>query len=1195
MTQPNADRNLLFGILAVQMDFVSRDQLMSAMQAWMLDKANPIGAHLVQLGALAEDTRSLLEALVTKHLARHDDDPAKSLAAVDTTGSVTEQLRLIADSQMQTSLGHVRTSPVPEADDPYATRASVAPAASPLSAGSRTIPTEAGGTRPASAGEVSASGVRFRILRPHASGGLGDVLVARDAELNRDVALKQIKPDHASDPDSQGRFLLEAEITGGLEHPSIVPVYGLGHYADGRPYYAMRFIRGDSLKEAIEHFHKHDTPDRDPGERSLELRDLLGRFVDVCNAIAYAHSRGVLHRDLKPGNIMLGKYGETLVVDWGLAKPLDAPPQPEQAVHQPGEGTLTPASASFASQTVMGSAVGTPQFMSPEQAAGRIDQLGPASDVYSLGATLFSLLTGAAPIADPDAATVLHKVKLGEVRSPRQVKPNVPMPLDAICRKAMALDPADRYATPRVLADDIEHWLADEPVSAWPEPWTVKARRWIGRHQLLVTSVASAILVATVSLTIATVLLNIAWDNEKAAKKLAMEERDEKERQRKIADDNYRLARSAVDRYHTDVSENVLLHEPGVEPLRKKLLEAAREFYGKFIDARGDEKGLQAEMGRALFRLAQITADIDVDGQKKGIDLHQQAAKVFASLPAEEAATPEIQSELASCWHHQGRLYRLTDKPEQAEDAYKKALAIWEKLTELHPADERLQAERARSQNGLGNVFQVTTRLDHAVIMYDKALATRARLAAAHPEEAAYQRDEAVTHWDLARVLDMKTGQHTAEKEYAKALAIQERLVRKFKHITQYRDDQATVLFNIGNLRVRSGDHSNALEPYQKATKIWTDLVDTHPDVTQFNVKLGDGYAAQAQVFSALREPAKAEEAANKSLEISKEVARHHKDQSRYEGNVALGQFQLGDVLRANAKLPAAVAAYEEAIRILGRLVGSRAGVPQHRADLARTYNSLGLLREQQDDQLKAGEAYRDALKLWDQLLVDHAQNIDYVVGYSTSATNLGYLIRTQNTRAALDLYGKALRSLAKLTPEQRQTGQVPATLRLTHWRRAETLTEDGNHVEAIDDWDRVVEMSNEKNSGWAALLRAVTLARAGLHVRAASEAERLSARITEKDKQGRAIYKLVGIYALASGAAAGDVKLATADREMLAEQYGGRAVELLRKVQATGYFKTTENRDRLNDDVDLTSIRQRADFRKLLDDLGSKKASTGQ
>src|SRR5262249_8616532 len=156
---------------------------------------------------------------------------------------------------------------------------------------------------------------------PHASGGLGQVSVALDRELNREVALKAIRPEHADDPESRARFLLEAEVTGRLEHPGIVPVYGLGCDAVGRPFYAMRFVRGQSLKEAIEQFHeKEGGLERDRKQGSLRLRALLNRFVAVCNVVAYAQSRGVVHRDLKPSNILLGAYGETLVVDWGLAK-----------------------------------------------------------------------------------------------------------------------------------------------------------------------------------------------------------------------------------------------------------------------------------------------------------------------------------------------------------------------------------------------------------------------------------------------------------------------------------------------------------------------------------------------------------------------------------------------------------------------------------------------------------------------------------------------------------------------------------------------------------------------------------------------------------------------------------------------------------------------------------------------------------
>jgi serine/threonine protein kinase len=134
------------------------------------------------------------------------------------------------------------------------------------------------------------------------------------------VALKEIQDRHADDPHSRTRFVLEAEITGGLEHPGIVPVYSLGHDGAGRPFYAMRFIKGDSLRDVIAAYHRADASDHDPGERLLASQKLLRRFLDVCNTIAYAHSRGVLHRDLKSGNIMVGQYGETLVVDWGLAK-----------------------------------------------------------------------------------------------------------------------------------------------------------------------------------------------------------------------------------------------------------------------------------------------------------------------------------------------------------------------------------------------------------------------------------------------------------------------------------------------------------------------------------------------------------------------------------------------------------------------------------------------------------------------------------------------------------------------------------------------------------------------------------------------------------------------------------------------------------------------------------------------------------
>ena len=475
------------------MDFISREQLIAATSGWVLEKQTPLAEILRRQQALGADEAELLEALVNKHLARHDNDPQKSLAAVSSIESVSDDLKRLADPDIEASLAHVSQDRAAHGDDPLA-------------------------TENLSIGESTSAGLRFRVLRPHAKGGLGEVFVAEDGELHREVALKQIKQQYADDPTSRSRFMLEAEITGGLEHPGIVPVYGLGTYSDGRPFYAMRFIKGDSLKDAIERFHaggrarfaqsakqRGTVPLATDAYSSIDFRKLLGRFVDVCNAIEYAHSRGVLHRDLKPGNIMLGKYGETLVVDWGLAKALGATELTEGA----SEAPVRPASGGNSAGTQMGSAIGTPRFMSPEQAEGRLDVVGARSDVYSLGATLYCLLTGEPPLAnEDDTEEVLRRVTRGEIPSPRTLRPQIPKPLEAICMEAMAAKPGERYASPRALADDIEHWLADEPVTAFRESVLRTVSRFARRHRTLAASFIAVLLTIALGSSVSAVLIN---------------------------------------------------------------------------------------------------------------------------------------------------------------------------------------------------------------------------------------------------------------------------------------------------------------------------------------------------------------------------------------------------------------------------------------------------------------------------------------------------------------------------------------------------------------------------------------------------------------------------------------------------------------------------------------------------------------
>lgn len=290
-----ADTNLLFGVLAWQAGVLSEGQLLAAMQAWTFAKGKSLGEILVEQSVISESQRSKLEPMVRAHIELHQGDPAQALQSLSSVPAVAGTLRRdVSDADVQASLNHLGRTRLSESGD-------------------ATSILEATIVRPRTSGDS-----RFRIIRPHARGGLGEVFVANDEELNCEVALKEIQDQFADDDDNRGRFVLEAEITGNLEHPGIVPVYGLGQYDNGRPYYAMRFVQGASLKDAINEFH--ESSNQSDSERTLELRKLLGRFIDVCQAISYAHSRGVLHRDLKPGNIMLGKYGETLVVDWGLAK-----------------------------------------------------------------------------------------------------------------------------------------------------------------------------------------------------------------------------------------------------------------------------------------------------------------------------------------------------------------------------------------------------------------------------------------------------------------------------------------------------------------------------------------------------------------------------------------------------------------------------------------------------------------------------------------------------------------------------------------------------------------------------------------------------------------------------------------------------------------------------------------------------------
>ena len=647
-------RDLLCGLLALQVGMIEQGQLVAAFQAWIRDKSRPMADHLASHGDLDSDQLAALEALVGLHLKKHGGDPEKSLAAMPAGRSTRERLKALTDADLTASVAQVGFRS--QSGEPGRTHGE---------------DVDVDRTTSYDVGAATSDGQRFRVLRPHARGGLGAVFVALDSELPREVALKQILDHHADDPASRQRFVLEAEITGGLEHPGIVPVYGLGTYADGRPFYAMRFIRGESLKEAIQGFHVDDVLKREPGARSLALRRLLRRFLDVCNAIDYAHGRGVLHRDIKPGNIIVGKHGETLVIDWGLAKA-------KGKSHGAGpseERLLTPSSASGSAETLPGSALGTPAYMSPEQARGDLEQLGPRSDVYSLGATLYCLLTGMPPY-EGELFDVIRAAQKCDFRPPRQRDPKIDRALEAVCLKAMAMKPEDRYPSARALADDVERWIADEPVSARRESLSARLARRARRHRTAVTALGLSLATAVVLLAVSNVLVSKAQRETSRALVRVEEEQGRTVEALQRADANFRRARQAVEDYFTTVSEEVLLDEPGMQGLREKLLRSALQYHEVFLKERGGDPSVESELAESHRRYAIIGK---YTGRREDPLPHLRIARErFEKLARQYPDRPEYRRQVARTLSDIGMA--LTDsKPDRQEAirADRDAIAIY--------------------------------------------------------------------------------------------------------------------------------------------------------------------------------------------------------------------------------------------------------------------------------------------------------------------------------------------------------------------------------------------------------------------------------------------------------------------------------------------------------------------------------------
>ena len=674
--------------------------------------------------------------------------------------------------------------------------------------------------------EPAAQGSRFQVVRPHLRGGLGQIFIARDLELDREVALKEIHDFHADRPDSRARFIREAEITGRLEHPGIVPVYGMGRNSDGRPFYAMRLIRGDTLGDAIRRYHAQAAPAPASAERALELRRLLGHFVTVCNTIAYAHSQGVLHRDIKPGNILLGPFGQTVVVNWGLAKLIGARgPEVMEAFDQAGD-----ARPAAEAETQPGQVMGTPSFMSPEQFAGDPGVLGPASDVYSLGATLYMLLAGRPAFHDVKPPLLAEKIKHGDFPPPRRFNREVPAALEAVCKKAMALRPEDRYASARALASDVERWLGGEPVSAMREPLAARAQALAGGSSHAGNSRRR----------------RGDYGPGRPFRPGCLPEEGQSHRARtarRFAEDQSRLAMEAVQGYTTGVNHELLLNQPEMRELRGRLLQAPREFYLRYktnLERNGNlNPQSRAELAEACMNLGILTEEVGTLDEAAAA--YRQALDLLEALPREHTGRGHSTRNGTSI--HWGAWRRFTPSNGQTRRGGARVSAgsgPGRRAGRPFPRRVELSPDGDRGRDGSLATCTIPPASSIRPRRSIRPSWIDCRLPASRVQPIGTRANNAQDCLsDLGRLYEAQGRYGRADRSYRESLAIRRQLAGENKDSMTAAEDLASSLEELGHLDYLTGLHKRAEQSYRESLAIRQSLARDHPN----NVSVRRGMA----------------------------------------------------------------------------------------------------------------------------------------------------------------------------------------------------------------------------------------------------------------------------------------------------------------------------------------------------------------
>ncbi|MGE3545110.1 MAG: protein kinase, partial [Kofleriaceae bacterium] len=651
-----------------------------------------------------------------------------------------------------------------------------------------------------------------------ARGGMGKIFTARDRRHGRLVAIKELL---ASSPASRARFEREARITAKLQHPSIVNFIEAGVWPTGEPFYVMKLIDGESLDKAIAR------------RTTLDARlALLPHVIDVVDALAYAHSIRVIHRDLKPSNVLVGNFGETVVLDWGLAKDLSDTMDSDVVI-----GPFRPSSPSTEA-TVAGTVIGTPAYMPPEQARGeRVDE---RADVYALGALLYHVLAGAPPYEGSNATEIVQHVINARPRSLGERSLGVPRELITIVETAMAASPDDRFPTASQLAEDLKKFQTGQLVGAHHYSRWQLLGRWTRRHRVAVAvgAVAAALLVA----------LGVFSLNGIA------NERERTETQRRVAIANQRDAEELMTFMVGDLSRKL-------EPLGQlDLLESVATKAVSYFERRPE--GSLQDRHRQCLALQSAADVLLAKGDSNGALAASRAMLAIAdSLVAEDPGTPRWQADLWFAHDGIGDVLARQGKLAEAMQHHQISLATMSRLAQREPNNLDHPFHLVATRTRIGNVFAAQGEPDKALPEYRIALQLAETLVTREPSNASHQSSLARAHVHVGDVLGTQGDTGQALTHYRASLSIAEQLVRKEPDNTAHRRHLAGSHSSVATMLKLRGDATEALNHYRAAMTIANALADKDPanadwqrDVAVSHTEIGELLAATGDGKGAIRE-----------------------------------------------------------------------------------------------------------------------------------------------------------------------------------------------------------------------------------------------------------------------------------------------------------------------------------------------------